>query len=76
MATSAEHLILRGLSLVIRASFSPNEAAAQAKHFIALQGDIGPWLKDFADEIEKPAVDYWFIPPGVPGPGGEGGPQQ
>ena len=58
MATSAEQLILRGLNLMIRASFSPNEPTAQAKHFVALQSDIGPWLKDYADEIAKPAVDF------------------
>lgn len=66
MATSAEHLILRGLQLVIRASFSPSEPRAQAKHFIALQADIGPWLSDYADEIAKPAVDSYvadFDPP-------------
>jgi hypothetical protein len=54
MATQAEQLILRGLSLLIRTTFSPNDAAAQAKHFIGLQADIGPWLKDYADEIAKP----------------------
>jgi hypothetical protein len=54
MATPAEQLILRGLHLVIRASFSPNEPTAQAKHFINLQNDIAPWLKDYADEIAKP----------------------
>jgi hypothetical protein len=58
MATSAEQLILRGLNLMIRASFSPNENAAQARHFMSLQNDIGPWLKDYADEIAKPAVDF------------------
>lgn len=59
MATEAEHLILRGLSLIIRASFSPNEPVAQAKHFASLQNDIAPWLTDYADEIAKPttAVD-------------------
>ena len=58
MATSAEQLILRGLNLVIRASFSPNYPDAQAKHFAALTQEIGPWLKDYADEIEKPAMDF------------------
>lgn len=58
MATSAEQLILRGLHLMIRAAFSPNDQMAQAAHFIALQRDIGPWLKDYATEIEKPAVDF------------------
>lgn len=58
MATAAEQLILRGLSLVIRASFSPNEPERQAKHFLLLQADIGPWLKDYAEEIAKPAVEH------------------
>jgi hypothetical protein len=58
MATSAEQLILRGLNLVIRATFSPNSPEAQAKHFLGMQNDIGPWLKDYADEIAKPAVDF------------------
>lgn len=58
MATSAEQLILRGLNLMIRASFSPNDPVAQGKHFLSLQNDIGPWLKDYADEIAKPAVDF------------------
>lgn len=62
MATTAEQLILRGLNLMIRASFSPNEPEAQAKHFIGLQNDIGPWLKDYADEIAKPAVDFTITP--------------
>ncbi len=68
-------MILRGLSLVIRASFSPNEPAAQAKHFMSIQSDIGPWLKDYATEIEKPAVDFWFSKPGEIGDG-HGGAQQ
>ena len=58
MATSAEHLILRGLQLVIRASFSPAKPDLQAKHFIALQADIGPWLSDYADEIAKPVSQF------------------
>jgi hypothetical protein len=57
MATAAEQLILRGLSLVIRTSFSPNDPERQAKHFMSLQADIGPWLKDYAEEIAKPASD-------------------
>jgi hypothetical protein len=42
----------------MRASFSPNEPAAQAKHFLALQSDIAPWFQDYATEIAKPAVDF------------------
>jgi hypothetical protein len=57
MATQAEQLILRGLSLVIRTTFSPNDPERQARHFMALQADIGPWLKDYAVEIAKPASD-------------------
>jgi hypothetical protein len=55
MATSAEQLILRGLNLVIRASFSPNDGVAQAKHFKGIQDDIGPWFNDYASEIAKPS---------------------
>jgi hypothetical protein len=69
MATSAEHLILRGLNLVIRASFSPNDPINQAKHFAALTNDIAPWLTDYAAEIEKPAVDYVIDEPDEPGGG-------
>ena len=58
MSTTAEQLILRGLNLVVRASFSPNDPAGQAKHFAGLTQDIGPWFKDYADEIAKPAVDW------------------
>lgn len=57
MATQAEQLILRGLSLLIRVTFSPNDTAAQAKHFIGLRADIGPWLADYADEIAKPSTE-------------------
>lgn len=59
---SSEQLILRGLHLLIRASFSPNEPETQARHFIGLQQDIGPWLKDYATEIEKPVVDFTITP--------------
>ena len=62
MATSAEQLILRGLNLVIRSAFSPNDQTAQAQHFLRLQNDIGPWLKDYAEEIAKPAVDFTITP--------------
>lgn len=62
MATSAEQLILRGINLIIRATFSPNEPAAQAKHFMGIQSDIGPWLHDYANEIMKPAVDFTLTP--------------
>jgi hypothetical protein len=77
MATSAEHLILRGLQLVIRATFSPGEEIASKKHFIALQRDIGPWLSDYVDEISKPVVDNYvadFDEP--PKNNGGGGPLQ
>jgi hypothetical protein len=57
MASSAEQLILRGLQLMLRTTFTPNDPAAQGKHFMALQADIGPWFKDYAEEIAKPAVD-------------------
>lgn len=63
MATSAEQLILRGLHMMIRASFSPNSPDLQAKHFMLLQNDIGPWMRDYAEEIEKPSID--FPPPTI-----------
>lgn len=62
MATTAEQLILRGLNLVIRASFSPNDPAGQAKHFANLTQDIGPWFTDYAEEIAKPATDFTLTP--------------
>ena len=58
MATSAEQLLLRGLHLMIRASFSPNDPVNQAKHFKGIQDDIGPWFADYATEMDKPAVDF------------------
>lgn len=64
MATQAEQLILRGLNLVIRASFSPNEPVAQGQHFARLTQDIAPWLTDYAAEITKPASDE--VPSPVP----------
>lgn len=45
--TPAESLILRGLHLLIRTTFSPNSPEAQARHFVHLQADIGPWLADY-----------------------------
>jgi hypothetical protein len=72
MATSAEHLILRGLHVLMRASFSPNEPVAQAKHFNALQQDIGPWFRDYAEEMSKPAID--FLPDVKISGGNSGGP--
>ncbi len=59
MATQAEQLILRGLHLIIRTSFTPSDPIAQGKHLVALQQDIGPWLTDYAEEIAKPAVDFF-----------------
>lgn len=57
MATQTEQLILRGLHLLMRTTFSPNDEAAKAKHFVGVQQDIGPWFKDYAEEIAKPATD-------------------
>lgn len=62
MATSAEQLILRGLSILMRASFSPNEPEAQSKHAVLLINDLGPWFTDYAEEISKPAVDFTLTP--------------
>lgn len=73
MATSAEQLILRGLHLIMRTTFAPNDQAAQNQHLIRLQNDIGPWFTDYAAEMEKPAVDFTltpFVPEGTePGSG-------
>jgi hypothetical protein len=54
--TPAEQLILRGLHLIIRSSFSPNEPVAAAKHFKGIQDDIGPWFTDYADAIAEPEL--------------------
>lgn len=37
------------MHILMRASFSPNDAVAQAKHFMQLQADIGPWLSDYVN---------------------------
>lgn len=52
--TKAEELILRSQHILMRASFSPNDPTAQAKHFMALQQDIGPWLQDYVTLMETP----------------------
>jgi hypothetical protein len=51
--TEAEHLILRGQHLLLRAAFVPNDQEKRVKHVIALQADIGPWLADYATIMEK-----------------------
>lgn len=58
MATSAEQLILRGLHLMMRATFAPNDPVKAARHAMGLQADIGPWFTDYVTEMEKPAVDF------------------
>lgn len=45
--TNAESLILRGLHIMMRATFSPSSPEAQQRHFVAMQQDIGPWFKDY-----------------------------
>ncbi len=62
MATSAEHLILRGLHLILSSTFAPNDPVKQAAHYTRLTQDIGPWMTDYAEEIAKPAVDYTLTP--------------
>jgi hypothetical protein len=64
------------LHLVIRACFSPNDPVDQAKHFAAMTQDIGPWLTDYAAEIEKPAIDFTLDFTAKPEGDGEGGLQQ
>lgn len=58
MASTAEQLILRGLNILMRTTFAPNDPERQAKHMIGLQADISPWFSDYAEEIAKPAVDF------------------
>lgn len=58
MATAAEQLILRGLHLMIRTTFAPNDPVRQAEHFAGLQRDVGPWFVDYATEIAKPAREF------------------
>ena len=61
MATESEQLILRGLNIIMRTTFAPNDPAAQAKHFADLTADIGPWFVDYAAEIAKPAEEFRTI---------------
>lgn len=74
--TTSEQLILRGLHLLIRATYSPNDQAAAAKHFVGIQNDVGPWLTDYAAEIEKPVIDPMTIVIPVDDGNGQGGLQQ
>jgi hypothetical protein len=53
MPNPAESLILRGLHLVMRASFSPNDPVAQAKHFMGMQTDLGPWFSDYVKVMSE-----------------------
>lgn len=52
-------LILRGQHIIMRASFSPSDPAAQAKHFVHLQNDISGWFNDYptivAGTVEQPS---------------------
>jgi hypothetical protein len=57
MATQAEQLILRGLHLLMRVTFSPNDAERAAKHMVSIQQDIGPWFSDYVEEMKKPTFD-------------------
>lgn len=45
--TDAEKLILRGLHIMMRTTFAPNNPAKQAEHMVQLQQDIGPWFVDY-----------------------------
>lgn len=76
MATTAEQLILRGLHLIMRSTFTPNDPERSATHFMRLQQDIGPWFADYAVEMEKPAVDFTLTPFETPPGDGAGGLQQ
>lgn len=57
MATQAEQLILRGLHLLMRTTFTPNDETRAAKQLIGIQQDVGPWFSDYVVEIAKPASD-------------------
>lgn len=61
MATESEQLILRGLNILMRTQFAPNDPAAQAKHFANLTADLGPWFTDYATEIAKPVEEFRTI---------------
>ena len=76
MATSAEQLLLRGLHILMRTTFVPNDQEAAAKHMVGLQRDVGPWFKDYATEIAKPAVDFTIEPYDPTKLNGNGGPLQ
>lgn len=55
-----ELLILRGLNILMRTTFAPNDQVRQAEHFARLQQDVGPWFVDYAAAIEtalQPAED-------------------
>ena len=52
--TTGEELILRGLHLLIRISFMPNDERRRLAHLEGLQKDIGPWLADYATAIGAP----------------------
>lgn len=46
--TPTEELILNGIHILMRATFSPNETTAQAKHFQSLQKDISAWMGGYS----------------------------
>lgn len=47
-------LTLRGLHLLIRATFAPNDEARRMKHLLGLQNDIAPWLQDYVHVMDDP----------------------
>lgn len=50
-------LQLRGIHLLLRATFAPNDEARRMQHVIGLQNDIGPWFKDYVDALTPSAED-------------------
>jgi hypothetical protein len=50
-------LLLRGQHILMRANFSPTNPEAQAKHFVNLQNDIGPWFNDYVAAFAEPVAD-------------------
>lgn len=63
MATQAEQLILRGLHLLMRTTFMPNDEVRAAKQLVGIQQDVGPWFSDYVTEIAKPASDEPTLKP-------------
>jgi hypothetical protein len=60
----------------MRTTFVPNDQERAARHMVGLQQDVGPWFRDYVDEIAKPAVDLPTVPYDPTKLNGNGGPLQ